>query len=141
MTPKLFVATKAFIEYRSKVLLLRESTKYQEGSNSGRYDVPGGRLSPGEGFMESLRREVREETALEITIGKPFFVNEWLPIIKNEQWQIIGIFFACQAHSDKVILSEDHDSFIWIDSKNYLDHPIISNLEKAFEAYNARHVI
>lgn len=91
--------------------------------------------------MESLRREVREETALEITIGKPFFVNEWLPIIKNEQWQIIGIFFACQAHSDKVILSEDHDSFIWIDSKNYLDHPIISNLEKAFEAYNARHVI
>jgi len=30
---KLFVATKAFIKHQEKILILRESGKYQDGSN------------------------------------------------------------------------------------------------------------
>jgi len=42
MNYRLFVAAKTFIIFRGKVLILRESTKYQDGANWGRYDVPGG---------------------------------------------------------------------------------------------------
>ena len=62
---KLFVATKAFIEYEGKILILQESGKYVDGTNVGRYDVPGGRVEPGQRFDESLRREIKEETGLE----------------------------------------------------------------------------
>lgn len=135
MEIKLFVATKAFIVYRGKVLLLRESSKYEDGSNVGKYDVAGGRVVPGQRFDESLLREVTEETGLVVSIGKPFYVGEWRPIIRDEQWQIIGVFFECYADSDQVTLSQDHAEYLWIDPKNYTQCDLIENLKPAFDSY------
>ena len=105
------IACKAVIRYRSKVLILREAATYQDGTNTGRYHVPGGRLEPGEAFADGLAREVREETGLSITIGKPVYVGEWRPVIHGEPNQIVAIFFACTARTNKVRLSEEHDAF------------------------------
>lgn len=135
MDPKLFVATKAFIVYEGKILILRESSKYQDGSNIGHFDLPGGRVKSGERFDEGLRREVYEETGLQIRIEKPFYVGEWRPVVKEEPWQIVGIFFTCTADSDRVILSTDHDTFEWIDPKNYEKHHLIPTNLPAFRAF------
>lgn len=132
---KIFVATKAFINLNGKILILRESSKYSDGSNSGKFDVVGGRVEPGQRFDESLIREIKEETGLTVKLGKPFFVGEWRPVVRDEQWQIIGTFFECFADSNEVILSEDHDSYEWIDPKNYKDFNLIENLYPAFEVY------
>src|SRR5271170_1775032 len=132
---KLFAATKALILYQGKVLLLKESTNYKDGSQIGKYDVVGGRVTPGEKFEDSFRREILEETGLRVKIGKPFFVNESWPVVREEKWQIIRIFFETYSESDKVVLSEDHESYIWIDPKDYKDYQIIENLVPVFEAY------
>ena len=134
-SPKLFIATKAFIVYRGEVLILRESNKYSDGSNAGSFDVVGGRLEPGERFDESLKREIKEETGLEVNIGKPFFVNEWRPKVKGEQWQIVGVFFSCDTKSNILKLSSDHDSYKWIDPSMYDKYKLIPNLQPAFEAF------
>ncbi len=136
MDIKLFVATKAFIEHNGKILILRESTKYTDGSNAGRYDVVGGRVKPGQRFDESLLREVKEETGLEVTIEKPFHTDEWRPVVNGEQWQIVGTFFICKASMDTVTLSEDHDEYKWIDPKEYEKYDLMENLKVAFEAFN-----
>ncbi|MBI4153217.1 NUDIX domain-containing protein [Candidatus Woesearchaeota archaeon] len=135
MQPKLFVATKAFIIHKEKVLLVRESAIYSEGSNHGKFDVVGGRVKPGEHFKESLLREIREETGLSVTIGKPFFVNEWRPVVDGEQWQIVGTFFECHADSDHVRLGKDHDEFKWIAPEQYQNYPLIENLHDAFKEF------
>lgn len=135
MDCKIFAATKAFIVHNGKVLLLRESGKYGDGTNMGRYDVVGGRVQPGERFDESLLREIREETGLVVKVGRPFFVNEWRPVVRGEQWQIIGTFFECFADSNSVILSDDHDEFVWVDPKDFKQFDIIKNLILAFESY------
>ncbi len=135
MEPTLFIATKAFIRYQGKILILRESGSYQDGSNVGRYDLPGGRLKPGERFDEALQREISEETGLSVTIGRPVAVNEWRPVVRGEPWQIVGIFFLCEAASDVVQLSEDHDAFEWIDPATYREHGVIENLSPVFTAY------
>lgn len=135
MEPKLFVATKAFINYRGKILILRESNTYQDGTQTAKYDVAGGRLTPGEKFDEALKREILEETGLDVEIGKPFYVGEWRPVVRDEQWQIIGICFECFAKSEEVVLSGDHDAFEWIDPRHYEQYPIIGNFTPAFEAY------
>ncbi len=135
MDIKLFVATKAFIHHDGKILILRESAKYQDGTNADAYDVVGGRVEPGERFDESLLREIREETGLSATIEKPFFVSEWRPAVRGEQWQVIGIFFICTVQSDTVVLSKDHDDYKWIDPKEYKQSNLIENLGPVFEAY------
>ena len=132
---RLFAATKAFIVHDGKILILKESSRYQDGSNTGKYDVPGGRVEPGQRFDESLLREIMEETGLKVSIGRPFFVNEWRPVVKGEKWQIIGTFFECLAGSDKVKLSEDHDNYLWIKPEDYRKYKLIENLRPAFEAY------
>lgn len=132
---KLFVATKAFVNFKGKILILRESDKYEDGSNAAKYDVTGGRIEPGQRFDESLLREIKEETGLDAKIGKPFFVNEWRPQVRGEQWQIVGTFFECFVDSDKVILSKDHDEALWIDPKEYKQYNLTSAIVPAFEEY------
>jgi len=136
--PVLFVATKAFIVHNGKILILRESSKYEDGANSSKYDVVGGRLKPGQRFDESLLREICEETGMTVKIGDPFYVGEWRPVVKGQQWQIVGTFFECFADSDEVKLSIDHDDYKWIDPTKYQEYPMIENLKGAFEKYNSR---
>ena len=114
---------------------MRESSQYADGANTGKFDVVGGRVKPGQHFAESLVREIEEETGLKVNIGKPFFMNEWRPMVKGEQWHIIGTFLECTAESDNVKLSADHDEFHWIDPKDYKKYALIENLHPAFEAY------
>lgn len=135
MVPKIFVATKAFVIYQGKVLIVRESGNYNEGTNVGKYDVVGGRVQPGEHWEESLKREVKEETGLDIKIGKPFHVGEWRPIVNDEPWQVVGIFFECHAVTDEIILGEDHDDFQWIDPSSFKDYDLIPDLNEAFDNY------
>jgi 8-oxo-dGTP diphosphatase len=135
MDIRVFTATKAFINFNGKILILREAITYKDASNVGKYHIPGGRIKPGQNWKESLQREIREESGLEIKISRPFFVNEWRPIVKGRQWQIVGIFFECFADSDKIVLSEEHDDFLWIDPKDYKKYNLIKDLYEVFEAY------
>ncbi len=132
---KLWVATKAFVEHEGKILVLQESSAYKDGTNVGKFDIVGGRLNPGEHFRDALLREVKEETGLDVTVGRPFFVNEWRPQVRGEQWQIVATFFVAHAHEAEVTMSEDHAAYKWIDPKKYLDEGLIENLHPAFEAY------
>ena len=135
MVDKMFVATKAFIIYDDKVLLLRESSNYKDSAHTGKLDLPGGRVELGQKFDESLLREIKEETGLDVEIGKPFFVNESYPTVRGENWQIIRIFFECNSKSKDVILSEDHSEFIWIKPEEYVKYNLIENLIPVFESF------
>ena len=135
MDIKLFVATKAFILHKGKVLIIKESSSYKDGTNVGKFGLVGGRVNPGERFDDGLIRETKEETGLNINIGNPFFVDEWRPFIKGEQWQIVATFFECTSESNKVILSEDHNEFLWINPEDYKKYPLIENLIPVFESF------
>lgn len=131
----MWVATKAFILYKGKVLILQEAGDYKDGTNTGRYDVVGGRLNPGERFDESLLREIKEETHLKVKIGRPFYMGEWRPIVRGEQWQIVATFFECIAKNNKLSLSKDHSNYLWIDPKDFQKYRLIDNLKPAFKEY------
>ncbi len=127
-------AMKAFVVYDKRVLILRESMNY-ESPNRGKWDVAGGRVEFGESCGEGLLREVEEETGLIAKLGKPFSVQQWSPVIKGIENQIVGTFVECFADSPNVVLSKDHDRHEWIDPAHYNKYPLVGELPKAFEDY------
>lgn len=97
-----------------KVLVLREAG-YDEGTNEGKWGLPGGRLNNGETYSDGLQREIKEEAGLDVVPGKPVYVGEWHPVIKGVPHQIIAIFSACSYRSGEVVLSNEHSAYKWID--------------------------
>lgn len=127
------IALKAVIVKEGKVLILREASTYDEGTQTGRYHMPGGRLEPGEQFEHGLAREVNEETGLDVSIEYPLYVGEWRPVIKGVQNQIVAVFLVCTPKTSKITLSDEHDEYKWIDPKKHREYDIMDPEDKVLD--------
>ncbi len=105
-----FVGQKALIEKDGKVLVLTRS-----GSHI--LDLPGGKIQVGEtDYVEALKREVREETNLEIEAGPPTasWISSFAKEHRNADKKIFMIVYLSKYKSGEVVLSSEHNSFRWI---------------------------
>jgi 8-oxo-dGTP diphosphatase len=125
---KLFIGAKAIIVNEGRILVLREAS-YDEGTNEGKWDVPGGRINPEEPIIEGLKREVMEESGLQIEAGEVLGVYETFPTIKGEACHIVRVYYQAKLISpDEVTLSGDHDLYEWIDPKTVTDKVFVSDI-------------
>ena len=110
-----YVGQKAFIENRGKILAIQDSA-------TDLWDFPGGKIKWDESLEESLKREVREETDLEIKIGKPFHIWKYKVVEKNSisfGKRIILIGIKCEYVSGTVRLSDEHSNYEWVTNKDF----------------------
>jgi len=112
------VAAKAVIIHSDKVLIVREAKTYQEGSQYGKYGLPGGRIEPNESFYDALAREVKEEVGLNVKPIRPIYLGEWWPEIKGVKNHIVAMFILCESKDNNVVLSDEHDHYEWIDPQD-----------------------
>ncbi|OHA27168.1 MAG: hypothetical protein A3C06_03780 [Candidatus Taylorbacteria bacterium RIFCSPHIGHO2_02_FULL_46_13] len=109
-----YVGQKAFIEKNGEVLVLNDP-------NEG-LDFPGGKIQEGEtDFVEALKREVHEETSLEIDVGMPFTVwyNLFTSGHRNAGKKVYLIGFRCTYRAGEIKLSDEHNSYRWVNKTNF----------------------
>lgn len=132
---KLYVAAKAVIEHEGKILILRESNRYADGTETGNYDFPGGRIDPEETLEQALLREVAEETGMLIEKGDLFHVYENFVDIQGEDTHIVRLYFICASMLPDVVLSDDHDDYQWIDPSEHQRWSLIENEHETLAQY------
>lgn len=89
----------------------------------GVWEMPGGGTEYGEKPEEGLKREIMEECGIEITVGKPVAVSDYYIERNGERVQRVEIIFMCKlvSQSENVVLSDEHDAFVWKDLANLND--------------------
>ena len=97
-------SAKGVLIHDGRVLLLL--------NERGEWDLPGGRPDPGEDFPAALKREVREETGLDVEVGAA--LDEHLfEVLPGRFVRILP--FVCQLSSGgDVILSHEHLQTRWV---------------------------
>lgn len=99
-------AAKGMIFRDGKVLVVLRASYDDEG----RYDLPGGRALPGESLEDCLRREVLEETGIELLSLK--MVRRWAH--KENGTKIEGATYLCDGKKGDVRLSSEHQACQWL---------------------------
>jgi len=75
---------------------------------------PCGRLEPGEGLEDGIKREVFEECGIDVNVIMPVETN----VVMHGGKKLNSITYVCEAISENVILSHEHSDFMWISIEN-----------------------
>jgi 8-oxo-dGTP diphosphatase len=117
---RFMVAVGAVIEHvpSGRILLLKRAEV--AGYEPGIWEDPMGRMKQFEEPEQALRREVMEETGLEIEIVKPVAVVHDYRGERRAENEWVSIVYWCTAHSDEVILSAEHSTHRWVSPQQAL---------------------
>jgi 8-oxo-dGTP diphosphatase len=107
------------INEKSEVLLLRRSknNKY----SIGKFDLPGGHIEEHEGLEDSILREIKEETGMDVFFGEIIDVVEFPEGSQMFRDEKRGIRCICYSNSSEVSLSDEHDEFVWLSFEKALE--------------------
>lgn len=95
-----------------RCLLLKRSMSSK--GNPGKWDLPGGKLDPGENLEQALLRETAEETGLTISLKRVVGAAE----SEAPGRRVAYLVFEGHITSGQVHLSGEHDDFTWVGLKD-----------------------
>lgn len=121
------IALRAAIFHQGKILLLLRS-RPSKGKH-GFWELPGGRMNLGECYEDAVKREVFEETGLQISVVKPLTVFD---AKRDVNTQVVGITFLCtlEGEDTEVQLSDEHLDSEWVSLDSLGSMKVIPGLSR-----------
>jgi len=112
-------------------LFLMRSHKWRD-----MYVIPGGHIELGERMQEALRREILEETGLEIYDIQFLACQEF--VYDEAFWKrrhFIFFDYVCRTDSLDVTLNDEAQEYVWVTVEEALELPIEPYTRTAIEMY------
>lgn len=98
------VSLKAAISWKGRLPLLR--------NERDEWELPGGKLEPGEDPAESLAREIQEELAWDATVGEPF--HSWVYRVFPDRHVFVLTFLAMYDGDAAPAYSHEHKELVLV---------------------------
>lgn len=101
-----------------------------------KWTIPGGHVEYGESLEDAVRREVKEETNLDvkniefIDVQESIFSKEF-----HKKKHFIFIDFCCYATSSKVKLNDEFQEYKWVAQEKSLEMPLNSSAKKLIQDF------
>lgn len=109
---KLQVGVKIFLKNPENKFLLVKRNQEKYKSVKGEWDIVGGRINPGSLLFENLRREVREETGLEIlSEPKLIFAQD---IIPNTEKHVVRLSYVGKTEGEPLLDKAENIDYKWL---------------------------
>lgn len=113
---------------RDKFLIVKRKPSSKIHPN--KWVFPGGKVNKKEDIITALKREVKEETNLEIEIIKKISEYEYTRPDKNITF---GLCYETIANTEDIALSSELSNFKWILPQDFNKYPHFKELDKEIE--------
>ena len=125
------IAVKAIIRRKDgKILILKRSAGDDHLPEV--WETVGGGMDVEQTPQEALKREIREETGLEVSVREPFNVFTFR---KQTGEFKVGITFLCDSEDDTVVLSHEHGEYRWIEPEEFPNFKSVPSLYEEITRY------
>ena len=134
------LTVRGVVREYDKILILRRHPKSR--NNPHKYELPGGKVDPGEFFDIALIREFKEETNLEVEIESLFEVvqDEFISRRTNKPISTVQLMMNLEIISGELQISDEHDDFKWVSNEElknlYNEDMLTPTLRKTLEKRN-----
>ena len=105
---------------QGRILLIRRG----RGAYAGRWAVPGGRQRMGETMQEAARREVAEETGLDVEVGPPIWVGDIIDPTDPPRWHYAVVDFLARPIAGDLSAADDADDVRWVSLDDIADYDL-----------------
>ncbi len=109
---KLQVGVKIFLKNKEGRFLIVKRNREKYKKVNGDWDIVGGRIDPGSKLIENLKREVFEETKLEI-LSEPKLIYAQ-DIIPNEEKHVVRLSYTGETEGEPVLDTEENTEYKWL---------------------------
>lgn len=134
--PGLFgVAIEAIIEKEGKIFIGKRADNRDH--MPGIWECLTGRVEQGESLEEAVKREVEEETTLEVLVIEP--INTFHFFRQNNSQEHQGVSFWCKYVSGEVVVDpREHSEYKWVTPDEALELITLESIKKSVEKIKKR---
>lgn len=105
------VGVKVILQKGNKYLVLRRNPEVYENVDD-LWDIPGGRIDPGLSLIDNLKRELMEETSIELKSAPKLIAAQ--DILKVKDRHVVRLTYKATTEQEPQLDGEEHTEYKWL---------------------------